>query len=124
MVAGFDDIVNTLKLVPELDSEMRFLHLPITTRTDYEAGIYPRIQAWYSYVHDSAANHKIGEYLLVIRDQMLEVLPPGDFWIKAMDDFIEINHRFYTGGKSDYWRNMNMRDEHKKAGIQQHGNLD
>lgn len=109
IITGFDDIMNTRKLIPQLDSVIHSLQLPITNNKNYDKSIYPLIESWYNYTHDSITNNRIDEYLVVIKSQMLEKMQANDFWIKTIENFIRINHRFYNGER-DYWRHMNERD--------------
>ena len=109
-ITGFDDIMSTLYLLPRLDSVIHELGLPISKREDYEKIIFPLLNAWYRYTKDGLNSKLVNKYLTDIKEQMLGKLKPGDFWVRVVENFIQLNYQFYNSGK-DYWlHKMNARD--------------
>jgi len=109
-ISGFDDVMSTLILLPKLDSVIHKLELPISKRDDYYKMIFPSLNNWYSYTKDSLNSKQVNNYLVDIKDQLLGKLKPDDFWVRVVENFIQLNYQFYNPGKGYWRRNVNARD--------------
>lgn len=108
-ITGFDNHMNTLVLLPILDSVMKLLEIPLTQSPEYDSVIFPKITSWYRNTHDSIENQKVVNYLLTIKDQLLQKLNKDNFWILCVDNLIAENKEF-NNWKKDYWKDSNTRD--------------
>lgn len=112
-ITGFDNVTATPQTLPLLDSVIRNLHIPITLSPEYNTGILPLLNSWYTHVEDTVTMNKIIAFYTIMRKQLLEKKSKEDFWILTVDNLVA-HMQQYKGWRKDQWlnyRDRNIRDK-------------
>lgn len=107
-VTGFDNQMGSKAMFPVLDSAIKKLQLPITTRQDYSTVIYPLISKWYNHLKDSVKIGKCISYLKEIKQQLGDGKESSGFWPMLIDN--QLTHIEEWIKIKEFWPHMNVRD--------------
>lgn len=116
IITGFDCQVfldySMHHLLPELDSVLKKLNLPITQSADYASMIFPLLDTFNHLIGlraDTSFYNKRGMYLSAIKEQLKQNLSGNNFWIMVVENLIRENIQLEYS-KTDYWKSINARD--------------
>lgn len=107
-VTGFDTNLNSRKFIRGLDSLIRQLNLFISKERRYDS-IVESITKWYENASNYEKNNLVDQYLHEIKAQLVSKLSSENFWVKSLDNFIQMN-KLSLNANADYWDKMNQRD--------------
>jgi erythromycin esterase len=108
VVTGFDCQMAVKPMANGLDSVIRKLQLPMSRSSLYTTEFVPMLYNWGMHIGDTARNKKYVGYLQEIKEQLLEKLPAGNFWIQVIHN-LESSNKMYTM-KTEDWNKTNIRD--------------
>lgn len=117
-LSGFDCQMGLKQLTPLLDSAIQALQLPLTRLPEYSTQLSPLLKNGFN-PKDTALTRQYLALLGKIKEQLLEKLPPTDFWCMTADNLLaytkEMQYYVAPKGFNDY---MNTRDRQMALNLQ------